>query len=202
MPSNPNYMEVCPPAQAVGWMCGSMSVTPANLLRNISNTHAYIVKVPKNNPSFHPMFHTEKLLEKLQALQSFLLSRWCYRTPGNNVPSPNPRILYVSSLPSPQQSDTGNTFSFFNFWSNTLSYTDNFSLKLTCFLSPLLNIHTWVGYFTGGWAIPFQGFTYFKPTQLLQICKFYVPGKRLYLNIAQVQQLLSSQHSTTHHWYE
>lgn len=124
MPSNPNYMEVCPPAQAMGWMCGSMSATPANLLRNISNTHAYIVKVPTNNPSFHPMFQTEKLLEKLQqALQSFLLSRSCYRTTGNHVPSPNPKILYVSSLPSPQQSDTGNTFSLFNFWSNTLQIT-------------------------------------------------------------------------------
>lgn len=132
----------------------------------------------------------------------FLLSRSCYRTPGNNVPSPNPRILYVSSLPSPQQSDTGNTFSLFNFWFITLSYRDNFSLKLTRFLSPLLSIHTWVGYFTVGWAIPFQGFTYFKPTQLLQIRRFYVTGKGLYLNIAQVQQLLSSQHSTIHHWYE
>lgn len=149
------------------------------------------------------MFHTEKPLKKFQqALQSFTLSQSCYRIPGNNVPSPNPRILYVSSLPSPQQSDTGDTFSLFNFWSDTWSYTGNFSFKLTHFLSPLLNIHMWVGYLTGGWAIPFQGFTYFKPTQLLQIYRFYVPGKRLYLNKAQVQQLLSSQHSTIHHWYE
>lgn len=155
-------MSTCPNRGLDVW---STSVTPANLLRNISNTHAYIVKVPTNNPSFHPMFHTEKLLKKFQqALQSFILSRSCYRTPGNNVPSPNPRILYVSSLPSPQQSDTEDTFSLFNFWSNTLSHTDNFSFKLTRFLSPLLNIHRWVGYYSIPGIHLFQ--TYPAPTNL------------------------------------
>lgn len=141
-------MSTCPNCGLDVW---STSVTPANLLRNISNTHAYIVKVPTNNPSFHLMFHIEKLLKKFQqALQSFILSRSCYRTPGNNVPSPNPRILYVSSLPSLQKV-TQRTLSPFSIFGPILYLT-----QIT-FPSSLHASYLLCSIFTGGWTTSQMG---------------------------------------------
>lgn len=146
MPSNPNYMEVCPPAQAVGWLCES--VTPANLLRNISNTHA--VNVPTNNPSFHPMFHTEKLLKKLQRA---LLSFYCldhaigpqeimfhHQTQGSYMCLP---CLHHSSL-------TQGTLSPASIF-GSLSYTDTFpSSSHASYLLCSIFTHGWATSQLGG----------------------------------------------------
>lgn len=71
--AKPSHKEVCPLAQAVGWMCGFMSVTPAKCAEeHLQHT---CLCCPGSSPQTTPCstlcFHTENLLEKLQqALQN------------------------------------------------------------------------------------------------------------------------------------
>ena len=87
-------MSTCPSCGLAVWVYVSH---PSKFVEEHLQHTCY--KGPYKQPLIPPYVSYRKAFGKTStSIAKFLLSRSCYRTPGNNVPSPNPRILYVSSL--------------------------------------------------------------------------------------------------------